>query len=190
MRVTIDIDSKARSQLGARAHSSQSMCRCSIAGFSLFHFRPCCLSDPWLDPVVGHPCRLVSAWYHKIAIKWRWTREPVQWSRLVRGRAFSPRLLADKKPLYPHPPSPKLTTPTFRWVAHTYFTGLVPSHCPCLLPLMVIVGSYVNGPGRAAVGVAVKPPDEGFRRFETTPYRSSTCPCAYCPETKFMQPQS
>ena len=26
---------------------------------------------------------------------------------------------------------------------------------------------YLNGPGRAAVGVAVKPPDESFRRFET-----------------------
>jgi len=26
---------------------------------------------------------------------------------------------------------------------------------------------HLNGPGRAAVGVAVKPPDESFRRLET-----------------------
>ena len=42
-----------------------------------------------------------------IAIKWRWTRKPVQWSWLARGRAFSLWLPADKKPPYPHPPSPK-----------------------------------------------------------------------------------
>ena len=37
----------------------------------------------------------------------------------------------------------------------------------CLLPLYVIDGSYLHGPRRAAVGVAVKPPDESFRRLET-----------------------
>ena len=38
-----------------------------------------------------------------------------------------------------------------------------------LLPSYVIDGGYLHGPRRAAVGVAVKPPDEGFRRLETTP---------------------
>ena len=37
-----------------------------------------------------------------------------------------------------------------------------------LLPSYVIDGGYLHGPRRAAVGVAVKPPDEGFRRLETT----------------------
>ena len=36
----------------------------------------------------------------------------------------------------------------------------------CLLPSYVIDGSYLHGPRRATVGVAVKPPDESFRRFE------------------------
>ena len=29
------------------------------------------------------------------------------------------------------------------------------------------------------VGVAVKPHDESFRRLETAPYRTFTCPCVY-----------
>ena len=37
----------------------------------------------------------------------------------------------------------------------------------CLLPSYVIDGSYLHGPRGAAVGVAVKPPDESFRRLET-----------------------
>ena len=37
----------------------------------------------------------------------------------------------------------------------------------CLLPSYVIDGSYLHGLRRAAVGVAVKPPDESFRRLET-----------------------
>ena len=96
---------------------------------------PCCLSDPLLDAVVRHPCRLVSALYHMIVIKWCWTRKPVQWSWLACGRAFSPWLLADMNPPYPHPPSPKFMTPTLQWVTHTYFHGLVLSHCPHLLKL-------------------------------------------------------
>ena len=31
-----------------------------------------------------------------------------------------------------------------------------------------MVAMYLHGPRRAAVGVAVKPPDESFRRLETT----------------------
>ena len=34
-------------------------------------------------------------------------------------------------------------------------------------PFVCIDGSYLHGPIRAAVEVAVKPPDESFRRLET-----------------------
>ena len=49
--------------------------------------------------------------------------------------------------------------------------------CVCLLPSCVIDGSYLHGPGRAAVEVAVKPPDEIFQRLETAcPELSPTLP--------------
>ena len=45
----------------------------------------------------------------------------------------------------------------------------------CPLPLYVIDGSYLHGPIRAAVEVAVKPPDESFRRLETASLMPSLC---------------
>ncbi|KAH9919580.1 hypothetical protein B0H21DRAFT_886662 [Amylocystis lapponica] len=38
---------------------------------------------------------------------------------------------------------------------------------------------FLHSPRRAAVGVAVKPPDESFRRLETVSHRSSAHPCSY-----------
>ena len=49
-------------------------------------------------------------------------------------------------------------------------TSLLLGVCLCLLTSMVVV-CLVNGPRGAAVGVAVKPPDESFRRLETATQR-------------------
>ena len=61
--------------------------------------------------------------------------------------------------------------------AHSSCPALLPSsvtvnrstrYVLCLvLPPIVTVGSLLHSPGRATVGVAVKPPDESFRRLET-----------------------
>ena len=94
---------------------------------------------------------------------------------------------ADKKLPYPLPLSP--LRPSLRGVTCQKLSLCVAlqafvspalalgTRCVCLLPLCVIDGSYLHGPRRAAVEVAVKPPDKIFQRLETAcPELSPTLP--------------
>ena len=96
--------------------------------------------------------------------------------------------LAEKKPLSPHPPPPssnqrvtgRARTPFVVTAGYTPCEAIARgsvtvhhAHSPD-----VAAGSSLHSTGRMSVGVAVKPPDESFRRLETTPPRLSIPFCA------------
>ena len=64
------------------------------------------------------------------------------------------------------------------------------TRCVCPLPLYVIDGSYLHGPRRATVGVAVKPPDESFRWLETAPEVLTPEGGEWCLVTRHHSPPS
>ena len=106
-----------------------------------------------------NPTRLVPVWYHMGTTKCCCPKA------LPVGVLSLAGLVNRVTPPYPHPPPPIPTQPASRWVGRARLV----SSLSRLLLSSATVGSSLNGPGRAAVGAAVKPPDESFRRLEITP---------------------